>query len=40
MLVRSKARVVPVEDRAHPLSDEYHIEALRRDCFDVVEFPI
>ncbi|HEX6145006.1 MAG TPA: hypothetical protein VFZ01_19990, partial [Geminicoccaceae bacterium] len=39
-LVSGQVRVVPVEHRAHPLSDEYHIEALHRDCFDVIEFLI
>lgn len=29
---------VPVEMRAHPLSPEYRIEALPRDCFDMIEF--
>lgn len=29
---------VPVELRAHPLSPEYRIEALPRDCFDMIEF--
>ncbi len=29
---------VPVEDRAHPLSVEYVIECLPRNCFDIIEF--
>ncbi|MBV9109356.1 MAG: hypothetical protein JO306_08115 [Gemmatimonadetes bacterium] len=28
---------VPVADRAHPLSVEFRIEELPRDCFDVIE---
>lgn len=28
---------VPVRDRAHPLSVEFRIEALPRDCFDMIE---
>jgi hypothetical protein len=31
---------VPVENRAHPLAQEYLIEQLPRDRFDVVEFPL
>jgi hypothetical protein len=31
---------VPVENRAHPLAQEYLIDQLSRDCFDVVEFPL
>jgi hypothetical protein len=31
---------VPVEQRAHPLSDEFIVEDLRSDLFDVLEFPI
>jgi hypothetical protein len=31
---------VPVENRAHPLAQEYLIEQLPRHCFDVVEFPL
>ncbi len=37
-VVAKEATVVPVEERAHPLSDEYHIESLTRDRFDVIEF--
>ncbi|HEU4562921.1 MAG TPA: hypothetical protein VFS20_34135 [Longimicrobium sp.] len=29
---------VPVELRAHPLSPEYRVEALPRDCIDMIEF--
>ena len=28
---------VPVADRAHPLSMEYKVEHLPRDCFDMIE---
>jgi hypothetical protein len=31
------AREVPVASRAHPLSVEYRIEALPRDCFDMIQ---
>lgn len=31
---------VPVEKRAHPLSDEFIIDDLRRKSFDVIEFPV
>lgn len=29
---------VPVRDRAHPLSVEFKVEALPRECFDLIEF--
>ncbi len=29
---------VPIEQRAHPLSPEYRVEQLPRDCFDMIEF--
>lgn len=28
---------VPVKERAHPLSIEFKVQALPRDCFDVIE---
>ncbi len=31
-------REVPVNERAHPLSVEYIIESLPRECFDIIEF--
>lgn len=34
------AKPVPLEQRAHPFSEEYIIEALPRACFDVVELPL
>lgn len=30
----------PVRERAHPLSVEYRLEALPRDCFDVLELRV
>jgi len=33
-------REVPVEDKAHPLSQEYRIESLSRRLFDVIDIPI
>ncbi|HEX8693216.1 MAG TPA: hypothetical protein VF746_12390 [Longimicrobium sp.] len=35
--VREIAMEVPVRERAHPFSIEYRIEALPRDCFDMIE---
>jgi hypothetical protein len=35
--VRRIAVEVPVQKRAHPFSIEYRIEALPRDCFDMIE---
>ncbi|HET7230692.1 MAG TPA: hypothetical protein VFJ16_11860 [Longimicrobium sp.] len=29
---------VPVHERAHPLSVEFKVQALPRDCFDLIEF--
>ena len=28
---------VPVKERAHPLSIEFKVQALPRNCFDVIE---
>lgn len=36
--VRALVKSVPVMDRAHPLSEEYIIEALPSDCFDIISF--
>jgi len=36
--VASHVVEVPVEQRAHPLSPEYRVERLPRDCFDMIEF--
>jgi hypothetical protein len=38
LLVSDALEEVPVRDRAHPLSEEYILPALRRDAFDVLEF--
>jgi hypothetical protein len=38
-VVETKIRPVPLADRAHPLSEEYIIDALSRSEFDVIEFP-
>ncbi len=35
-LVRDKIEAVPVRQRAHPLSAEFIIRSLPRDCFDVI----
>jgi hypothetical protein len=35
--VRDSVRGVSVPERAHPLSVEYRVEELRRDCFDMIE---
>lgn len=35
--IETKIRAVPLADKAHPLSEEYIIDALRRSEFDVVE---
>lgn len=35
-LVRDRARPVPIGERAHPLSPEFKIEALPRNCFDAI----
>jgi hypothetical protein len=37
-VVSSRLREPPPEDKAHPLSAEYVIDALPRECFDVIEF--
>jgi hypothetical protein len=36
-LVQDKLRKVPVSQRAHPLSVEFIIDGLTRDCFDVID---
>ena len=35
-LVRDRLEPVPVDLRAHPLSVEFIIELLPRDCFDAI----
>jgi hypothetical protein len=35
-LIRDRVRPVPIGQRAHPLSAEFVIEALPRDCFDAI----
>ena len=35
--VASLVADVPVKDRAHPLSVEFKLQALPRDCFDIIE---
>ena len=35
-LVSKKLRIVPVAERAHPLSTEFIIQRLPRRCFDVI----
>lgn len=35
--VEAIASEVPVKERAHPLSIEYRVEALPRQCFDILE---
>jgi hypothetical protein len=37
-IVAKRLREPPPEDKAHPLSAEYVIDALPRECFDVIEF--
>ncbi|MGH6921758.1 MAG: hypothetical protein ACREJ0_29170 [Geminicoccaceae bacterium] len=39
-LVDGSVRAVPVTQRAHPLSDEFQIESLSRQCFDIIELPL
>ena len=36
MMVQPMVKVVPVGERANPLWIEYRIEALPRDCFDII----
>jgi hypothetical protein len=38
--VANQVEAVPVEKRAHPLSDEYLIDSLRRAHFDIIELPV
>lgn len=38
--VRGSVTDVPVHQRAHPLSVEYRVETLRRDCFDMLELEV
>lgn len=38
--VRGAVVDVPVHQRAHPLSVEYRVETLGRDCFDMLELGI
>ena len=38
--VSKQVKAVPVEQRAHPLSDEYLIDLLRRAHFDMIELPV
>ena len=35
-LVKDKLKPVPVSQRAHPISDEFTIDKLPRECFDVI----
>ncbi|MGH6920322.1 MAG: hypothetical protein ACREJ0_21775, partial [Geminicoccaceae bacterium] len=39
-LVDRAIKAVPVAQRAHPLSDEFQIESLSRQCFDIIELPL
>jgi hypothetical protein len=36
ILIKDKIKPVPVNQRAHPLSQEYIIDRLPRSCFDVI----
>lgn len=38
--VRGMAVDVPVSERAHPLSVEYRLERLPRDCFDMLQLRV
>jgi hypothetical protein len=38
--VANQVKAVPVKDRAHPLSDEYLIDSLRRAHFDIIKLPV
>lgn len=38
--VSALLREVPISKKAHPLSKEYIIEELPRNCFEPIEFPI
>ena len=38
--VAGLAKPVPVEQRAHPFSQEYLVEKLPRACFDIVVLPL
>ena len=38
--VRELAAEVPLHERAHPLSVEYRVEMLPRDCFDMLELRV
>ena len=39
-LLAKQIKVVPVNLRAHPMSDEYQIESLPRARFDMIELPL
>jgi hypothetical protein len=39
-LVAKEVKVVPVGQRAHPLSEEFQIESLSRQHFDIIELPL
>jgi hypothetical protein len=39
-LIEKEVKVVPVGQRAHPLSEEFQIESLSRQCFDIIELPL
>lgn len=39
-LVDGATKVVPVAQRAHPLSEEFQIESLSRRSFDIIELPL
>jgi hypothetical protein len=38
--VAKQVKAVPVEKRAHPLSEEYLIDSLRRAHFDIIQLPV
>jgi hypothetical protein len=38
--VVKQIKLVPVEQRAHPLSDEYQIDLLPRGHFDIIQLPL
>jgi hypothetical protein len=38
--ISKQIKVVPVERRAHPTSDEYQIDLLPRAHFDMIELPV
>lgn len=36
-LVAGQVEDVPTKEKAHPLSKEYRIERLQRECFDIID---